>query len=637
MNKRKFVRGMCLVLCLMCVSSLLVGCGKKQAESAEPSSETFVKLPTAEPSAIPTAEASATKVPATPSPEVTVVPTPEARTLTPKQKNAINMMNYLRALAQEIRASSNSRLYLEECYSALLNNTHPNAVDQSTLDEVMSLLDTLEKYRMIAVKRERLQYIYEQNKAQAIRDAVPNPMGLLSAVGSFSPAKLAASVLYMAVDAVTSYQSSANTADLQYLQDGWQLDDEEAAALHNSRKQLFSYMINMVNSFNLQGSLALSEDLIDEFVSWKNNENVDRRIQFFEANEETYRAFGPYWLALAESYYENENYAQCLNAIASYEALDMEIFRYDYDYARVLPMGVISAEYTMEDADYIKTAAHYCQQILENTNNDDWALRYFVAQIDIDLYSKTNEQDYLRQAYDIALNNVNQLVDEQRTMNSAYLADVVEQKAPKGESEAAKKEREQYNKMLIEERKTELAPVSEPLLLNCELLFALTDELGMPDAERSKINRILHMNGESIFLVEPLDSMFWFGGKPKVIDSDEIEVSFNGNTLTIPAKFVSDDAQITVTVSGSEEPRSYTDWKVTKVERKSQGDLDTFFVTYQCDGTYYAGAEDVTITITPKSDVDADHYIFTFQTEKSKFLGIEIPFLSGMMYHRITK
>ena len=456
-----------LSLCLICILVLLTGCGNNQAEPSPQSAATTA------PTAIPTADAEATKVPATPTPEVTAEPTPEAARLTPQQRNAINILNYLRALAQEIRASSNNRLYLEECYSTLLNNTEPTAVDQATLDEVMSLLDTLEKYRLIAVKRERLQYIYEQNQAQAIRDAVPNPMGLLSAIGSFSLAKLAASVLYMAVDAVTSYQSSSAAADLQYLQDGWQLDDEEATALHNSRKQLFSYMINMVNTFDLQGSLALSEDLVDEFVSWKNNENVVRRIQFLEANRETYEVFGPYWLTLAESYYENEDYDKCLSAIVSYEALEMHIFRKDYDFARALPMAIVSAEYTKDDADYIIIADDYCQKILVNTSNDDWALRYFAAQIYVGLYAKTNDEAYLRKAYDITINNVNYLVDEQRTMNITYLADVVELTAPKGETASAKKEREQYNKMLKEERKTELAPLSEPLCLtvNCSLVL----------------------------------------------------------------------------------------------------------------------------------------------------------------------
>ena len=151
----------------------------------------------------------------------------------------------------------------------------------------------------------------------------------------------------------------------------------------------------------------------------------------------------------------------------------MHIFRKDYDFARALPMAIVSAEYTKDDADYIIIADDYCQKILVNTSNDDWALRYFAAQIYVGLYAKTNDEAYLRKAYDITINNVNYLVDEQRTMNITYLADVVELTAPKGETASAKKEREQYNKMLKEERKTELAPISEPLCLtvNCSLVL----------------------------------------------------------------------------------------------------------------------------------------------------------------------
>ena len=151
------------------------------------------------------------------------------------QSNSIAMLNYLTVLTQEIRASKNSRLYLEEAYSSLINNTFPNAVDSRTLTQLNSILDTLENYRMISVKRERLEYIYEQNRAQALREAVPNPLGLLSAVQSFSLAKIAASIAYMAVDAYTSYTTYTAQVDLQYLKDGWALDDEEAVALHKPR------------------------------------------------------------------------------------------------------------------------------------------------------------------------------------------------------------------------------------------------------------------------------------------------------------------------------------------------------------------------------------------------------------------
>ena len=99
--------------------------------------------------------------------------------LTDTQKNSISMLNYLTVLTKEINDSSNSRLYMENAYSSLLNNTYPNAVDSRTLVELTDLLDILESYRMINVKRERLDYIYEQNKAQALRAAIPRPLGLL--------------------------------------------------------------------------------------------------------------------------------------------------------------------------------------------------------------------------------------------------------------------------------------------------------------------------------------------------------------------------------------------------------------------------------------------------------------------------
>ena len=213
----------------------------------------------------------------------------EETLLSNEQRNAIAMLNYITVLTQDINSSKNSRLYMEEAYSTLINNTYPNAVDSRTLNQMTGLLDTMENYRMINVKRDRLQYIYEQNQAQAIRAAIPNPLGLISTIHSFSPAKLIASIVYMAVDSYTSYTSYTAEADLQYLKDGWALDDEEAAVLHESRKGTFSYMVKMVNDYGLPGDLTLTEGTVEEFVNWKNNNNVVGRIQFLEANKKTYQ------------------------------------------------------------------------------------------------------------------------------------------------------------------------------------------------------------------------------------------------------------------------------------------------------------------------------------------------------------
>ena len=230
--------------------------------------------------------------------------------LSDEQRNAISMLNYITVLTRDINASKNSRLYMEQAYSRLINNTYPNAVDGLTLGQLTGLLDTMENYRMIAVKRDRLQFIYEQNQAKAMRAAVPNPLGLLSAIQSGSKAKLAAAIVYMAVDSITSYTSYTQEADLQYIKDGWALDDEEATTLHNSRKSIFSYMIEMVRDYDLPGDLTLTEKTVDEFVKWKNDTNVVARIQVLESNKATYQNYGGYWLLLAESYYNTKDTGQ---------------------------------------------------------------------------------------------------------------------------------------------------------------------------------------------------------------------------------------------------------------------------------------------------------------------------------------
>lgn len=543
--------------------------------------------------------------------------------LTETQHNSINMLNHLTVLTQEINASKNSKLYLEQAYSSIVNNYNPNAIDDRTLGELNSLLDTLENYRMIAVKRERLNYIYEQNQAQALRDAVPNPLGLLSTVQSFNLVSIVTSVAYMAVDSITSYQTSSSNADLEYLQDGWALDDEDAAVLHNQRKDTFSYMVKTVNENQLPGELALTEDAVDTFVEWKNNENVVARIHFLEQNQNTYMAFGGYWLTLAESYYENKDYEKCLSAIESYEDLEICIFRKNYDYAKTLPLAIASAEEVLNKEEYISTAKRYAENIIANTENEQWALRYFAAQTYVDLYSKSQDNKYLKAAYDITLNNVNNLVSEQRAMNDTFLKEIVKVKVEKGTSSEEKGEIKQYNKMLKEDRKTELAPIYEPLTLNCDLLFSLVEKMNVPESDKQEIESILHQNEEPLFLIEELDNLYRF--TDKAIDESKIDISFDGEKLVIPVKYVSENAKITVAVKEKDKTEIIDDWKINKVTREKEKELDTFQAVYKSKTAKdfkYKDKMDITINISVKPDSGAQELNFKYKTVLKEHLSI---------------
>ncbi len=546
----------------------------------------------------------------------------ESATLTDEQRNAIAMLNYMTVLTQETNAAKNSRIFMEQAYSSLVNNTYPNAVDSRTLSQMTGLLDTMEKYRMVNVKRNRLQYIYEQNQAQAIRAAVPNPMGLLSFVHSLTPARLVASIVYMAVDSYTSYTAYTAEADMQYLKDGWVLDDEEAAALHESRKGAFSYMVKMVNDYGLPGELSLTEETVSELVEWKNNDNVVARIRFLESNQKIYQSYGGYWLILADAYYNNGEFRNCLNAIETYEAMGTRLFRWDYEYARVLPLAIASAEQVYSEDEYVEHAAKWADAIVENTQNKDWAFRYFAAQTYVSIYGKTQNETYFQKAYDIVLDNVNYLVKEQKTMNATFLAAVKETPVPKGATNSEKDQINNYNKMLKETRKTEFAPVSEPLRLNCDLLFGIAAELEIPGADKARADAILHPNGARLFLNESLDDLYWFdvSSKPQ---TEAADIEFGGTSMVLPVRILSQNATITVEVleKDAEEPVVISDWKLDRVERGTEGDISTFVAIYTSEEAknHVWGVESViTITVTGNPDFSEEPFTFEYTTEGTK-------------------
>ena len=570
-NKRKLV----FILAMLVASSMtLAGCSNVNSKDAHPLPSP-TQIETVQPTITPLEQSSAEPSIPVAATDGDTVEKVDSETLNDTQLNSINMLNYLVMLTQEINAATNGRLYLEEAYSSLINNTLPEAVDNRTLVEINYLLDTLEDYRMIAVKRERIQYIYEQNQAQALRNALPNPLGLISAVHSFSLSGLIASVSYMALDSINSYLTSSTQADMQYLQDGWDLDDKQAAVLHGIRKGTFNYMVETVREYQLPGKLALTEQAVSDFVIWKNKSNNLQVIQFFEENRETYQAFGPYWLTLADCYFRNGDYAKCLEAIAQYELLNTQIFRRDYEYARILPLAIIAAHEEQDTISYIQTATRYSETILRNTTNNEWPLRYFAAQTFIELFSLTNNHDYLLRAYDIALSNVNYMVEEQKSLNSTYLENVKTITADKTATKSQQEEIKQYNKLLTEKRKTELPPMYEPLLLNCELLFSLAEELGMPETELQRIDGILHENGEPIFLIEPINAQYSMKSDPD-IDSLKECIVFDGTLLSIPVQLVSEQYSIKVSVTTDGETIVYDDWTLKKVERKGKSDISSF-------------------------------------------------------------
>lgn len=566
-----------------------------------------------------------------------IIDVEEEEELTTPQRNSVNMLNYITVLTQEINSSKNSRIYLDSVQSSLSNNMDYDAIDSKTQGQINNLWRTIDSYKMIEVKRERLDYLYEQNKAQALRSAIPNPVGLLSAAQPGGLLKTAASVLYMAVDSKTSYESAVAQADLKHLQDNWELDDSEAKELSNSQLTLLNYMIEMARDNGIRTEYTLNPDSVSDFVEWIGKDNLVSKIAWLESHEDVYKEFRTYWLVLAESYYNcgtNSDYEKCLGAMEKYEEVATKIFRKDYDYAKTLPMAIIAAKEIKSEEQYVEYADKYVKEIVNNCDDEEWALRYFAAQICIDLYGITKDGSYLDEAYDIAHENVNMLMYEQKDLNEAYLAPVKKAENQEGYTKRQKQEVKDYNKLLDEKREIELPPVSEAFYLNCDLLFALAEEKNIALSEKKDIDKILHGEdlSQNIFLTEALDNRYWASENVSEISSDEIKVEFDGEKIVIPASCITDRSEIKVTISGGE---ILDDWTVTKVKRpKNSKSCSEFMVTLTSkEGKKYkyTAGEKITITVTPVVDTPDEVITFKYDVNSKKTLGI----LKGIEIERV--
>ena len=542
-----------------------------------------------------------------------------------QKKNAINMLNHIVALTEDIQTNSGNKLYMEEIFNSLINNTRPNAVDALTLDEVTSLLKTLEEYRLIDVNRERLEFILEQDKAQAMREAVPDPITLLSISRTKNPLKIAASLAYMAIDAKTGYDAASSDANLKYIEKNLDFDNDARAVLAKSSTDLFEYRVKHINSNKLNDDLSLTQDLVQDFVKWKAKDNVTSKIQHYESiakQSASYKYFGPYWLELAECYYEDGDYQKCLSALDEYETLNIQIFYRDYEYAKLLPKGIVAAKEILPSNAYIKKAEEYCQKIIDNSKSTDWASLYFVAETYMTLYANTNDKAYLQSAYDIVVDNVNNLIGEQLQRNTVYESEIENKKPEKGATKSQKAEVEAYNDMLKDVRKKELAPISKPLLLNCQLLFVLADQLNVSQRERERVEKILHPKGQALFLNPLIDNLYSYKPDSQKTDPQKIDIEFNGKAIALPAMYMTDDTDITVSISS--EKSSITDWKIKGVKRKKGQSVDEFNASYESkDATKvkYEGGEKITITITPKEAENVQPLTFNYKVEKSKRVG----------------
>ena len=484
-----------------------------------------------------------------------------------KQSRYVTWLNYLRYLVQDIEESKRNRMYLEEVYASLTGNSKPENIDEETQEQIKSLLDAIEQYRFIESKREKLKLLYDNTQAKSIIDALSSSFDV-DRFDSESMKNMVLSVAKYAID-VADYYVNEPGPSKEYLTDGWELDEDELKQLHQNRKDTFDYLVNMVRKYGIPSELTIDEKLMTTFVETKNDQNNYKKIQYFEENEDKFSHFGIYWLELAKCYFESSQYDKCIMCVKKYEALGIDIFNKDYYYARTLPYAISSAKKLYVESDYVKLAEDYLEKLVKNTDSEEWALRYIVAQSYYDIYNITEESVYIDKAYGILKESLHQLTRKQIEVNSDYINNLKNESVLESASKEEIKLVEAYNDLQKEKRKTELPPIYEPLVLTLNLMKQVISDKNLSDAEQNDLENLLFGNGGILFLSKPLDNMY-----KSTPDYISVKADFDGDItigdayIELPAFCLSEDVVIKASVSDNG-IAEYDDWVVDKVDRSS--------------------------------------------------------------------
>ena len=546
-------------------------------------------------------------------------PTTVGDTLTQEQKNTVALLNYLAFTTEQIHSLPNSQAMLEDTFSILLSEFNLNTVDVKAKTYLDSIRGTIQNLLNIDARRGHLQYVYNQEKANALLKSLPSPLTIASlAENSSSPEKigaLAVSATFTVLETVAKYANATQEANNNYYLGNWELNEEQRNEIFVSRGNLFDYMWQVVHQYESAeeqeklSRMILSEADIKQFVAICKTDSPQSRLEQLTDKKDTYAFFGIYWLELASCYFETGKYVQCLECITEYQNLGITIFKRDSHLLSLLPKAIVAAQnvYANDSYEYIAQTTKFAEAILNNAKDDNWSERYFAATTYLNLYSKTEDAVYLEIAFEIIKDNVTHLANKQKELNKTYLGAVTPIDISSGNpSDSDKAWANSYNNHLQAARATECPPIYQPLTLNCKLLFILAEELGIRDSEKETLQNILH-GGSQLFLCDFVNNEYSYAPTTK-----NYQGSFNTDEFVLPASMLHQNSVVTVKIGDTE----FTDVKVSRVER-SGSDINSFKVHFTSDALkHYDWSADTAIQILIDNGADYDIAIIHFKVSK---------------------
>lgn len=402
----------------------------------------------------------------------------------PPEMELLNEFTYYTTLIVE----TENRLYLDDIYDRLMNQYEPKEIDETINERLIEMLNGIENIKILDLKKERLQMVFDLQKSNVIASAIPNPINMIGTIAlATNPRRsltqniisgLAAAV-GTGASSYTMYKSASTDLLIETNEKYWDLEYEAMRNVNALNHSSLSAQNQYGSSNDIPGEYILNEENTKRFINIISDANIARAINNLESAEKTYQHFPLYWLERADLYFKNGDFQSCIDTVLYYENNFnySQIYRRNERYGQVLVDAIASAInlYYSDDYNYcLDLVTPWLSRAEESTAPDDWFQMYYIS-ICYLMFADVSNQEFYNIAYDLIQRCGRYLSGIQDSFISSYTSELIEKTDEEKEFmlPAQREEYEEEYNAQDDARKTELPTTDGGLIESLRMLYSM--------------------------------------------------------------------------------------------------------------------------------------------------------------------
>ena len=294
---------------------------------------------------------------------------------------ALLLINHINCSVTRIK-NANDAIVLEEEY----NSINQNAIlldaikDKEMVELICDIMDAIVSMRIEEKERRFLKEELDQGMSDAMYDAIPNPLNLISA----NPISAICNIATAAASSYMNYKKAKANLTKKFKRSNWELDKNRMVYLNELNKCLLEKYWVIVDRYKLPDYYRVVEDDVIHLIDRLKDESRERRYAFLKDKdvEETYKFLPVYWYHRGRAAYENGDMVDAMTALGRFQI-------YEKDYSKILRHNKTAASVAMLKLNIMMqasagtfSAADFDEQlkiIERNATKDDWNMFYYAA------------------------------------------------------------------------------------------------------------------------------------------------------------------------------------------------------------------------------------------------------------------